>query len=268
MALLRSIGSRQTLNLPFGFSLIFKELTQSEWPSTAAMMPCLTISSSLFYTYKAILCGACTTGLTFLTMFMWYSKSLKLPTPEKHSWYISLSSALFLIRGHWCRSPSGWIYLLQLLAFSWVIMVWMSVSTQSLVTLYTSGCRHSEKDSDSLLSGLTHHCVCMSWCLAGILYWDCFVGLAVSHWLHLLYVIPSQVLQFRADFNCYIWVLCEDPHLSQCIQPQQHWSLSFYNMKNKSPVLVIPFVKNDPYVLLLDRVVTVLLIWSCPDNIH
>ena len=113
MALFRSFGSKQILRLPLGFSLMTSEFTQSEWPSTGAMMPCLTISSNSFsslpYKDKAILWGACTTSLKYLSTLMWYSKSLNLPIPVKHSGYISFSASLFLIGGLACSSLSGWM---------------------------------------------------------------------------------------------------------------------------------------------------------------
>ena len=113
MALFRSLGSMQILRLPLGFSLITSEFTQSDLPSTGAMMPCLTISSSSFsslpYNEKEIFQGACTTSLTFLSTLMWYSKSLNLPIPVKHSGYISFSASLFLISGLVCSSLSGWM---------------------------------------------------------------------------------------------------------------------------------------------------------------
>ena len=123
-------------------------------------MPYLTIYSSsfssLFYNDKAIMHDACTTGLTFLSMLLWFSKSLNLPTPEKHSGYISLSSDLLLILGLWCMSLSEWMYLLHLLPFSCVTMVSISASIQLFVTSYTSCSSHSEKNFNLVVSGLTY----------------------------------------------------------------------------------------------------------------
>ena len=132
-------------------SLIIRELTHSDWPSTEAMLLCWPISSSfsssLFDKDKAILHCAHTMGWTFLSILMWYSKSLNLPMPEKHPGYIYFNQALLLIGGLWYRSMSWWVYLLQLLAFSSVLMVWMLVYTTS-VTPYISGSSHSEKESN------------------------------------------------------------------------------------------------------------------------
>ena len=101
------------------------------------------------------------------------------------------------------------------------------------------------------------------WCL-DVVSWPrtlclcCWASCTLSYdWLCLHWVIPGLALLFLVDVTCLIWdseVHCQEPHFSHCIQSKQHGSFCFYNMKNKSPVLVIPSAKNVLYPMLLDGV--------------
>ena len=72
MVLLRSFGSKQTLNLPFSFSDSLWSWTSLEWHSVAVVIPCPVISStsffSLFCNDNLMLCGACATGFLRITL--------------------------------------------------------------------------------------------------------------------------------------------------------------------------------------------------------
>ena len=103
IAVFKSLGSKQILNLPFDFSQITGELVQGVNPSTFEIMPFFSISSraasSLGCEAIGTLLGAWTTGFTFGSTLISYSKFLNIPTPPKHSGYISFKSALLLMVG-------------------------------------------------------------------------------------------------------------------------------------------------------------------------
>ena len=110
----------------------------------------------------------------------------------------------------WCRSLSGWMFLLQLLTFSCVFLVLMSVPVQSFVTLHTSGSSHSGKSWPMntirihILLTCRSHGV-FSWPSVPSLFCWSSCTLIVGCWLHLLLVIPGQVLKSWGCLLSQLW---------------------------------------------------------------
>ena len=106
----------EKLNLPFGFSPITKGLTQSEWPSTSAVMPCLTILSSYF---SSLFCND--------------KQSCMVHAPQVWHFYQC-----------WCDLQNPWTYqhlrstlgisLSAKLTFNWVALVYVTVRVEVLIT--------------------------------------------------------------------------------------------------------------------------------------
>ena len=76
MALFRSLGSKETLKLPLGFSVTTNELTQSVGLFTLTMIPSFSILSNAWSNLgikaRATFLTPCTTGLTLLSISIWY----------------------------------------------------------------------------------------------------------------------------------------------------------------------------------------------------
>ena len=97
MALFRSLGSKQSLRVPFDFVTQTSEFTQSVGSVTLAMIPCASrlLSSFIRGSQRAsgTLLGGCTTGGTVGSKVMWNSPS-KHPIPSKHLGYSRRSEDL------------------------------------------------------------------------------------------------------------------------------------------------------------------------------
>ena len=91
IALFKSLGSKHSLRLLFGFITGTIELIHSVCSLTSVIMPSfVSLSNSALYVVCIAIgtdLGGCWTGLYCSFSLMWYGPPGRVPTPLKTSWY-------------------------------------------------------------------------------------------------------------------------------------------------------------------------------------